>query len=603
MVVVVRDLETARDNARKAAAVLQGVSAATEGGDGTSASPPPTPAASVRTTLAALIPEAPPGLVPPHVAAAADVTVEIFYNLTLPEVQQHELDRGEAVRAANGAMVVRTGAYTGRSPKDRFIVDRAGGFAQHIDWGEVNQPISPSNNDALFELVTAGLAGKHLFVFDGYVGASTISGRRVRVITCDAYLHHFCINMLIPPAALGEPEPTLDAFDPEYTVLSASCVTDEAGWRQHGLHSAAFITMDFDRRLTLIGGTKYSGEIKKGLFACLNAWLPQEGRLSMHCAATTNQTGTDSVLFFGLSGTGKTTLSSDPSRKLIGDDEHAWFDFGVYNLEWGCYCKTLGLTEAREPDLYHAIKDGSILENVVLDSKGNPVYSDASLTPNGRASYPMHFVPAHEPSRRGPHPHAIIFLTSDAFGVFPAVSRLSPEQASYHFLSGYTAKVAGTERGIVEPVPTFSHCYGAAFMPLRPGVYGDLLAKKMREHNTDVYLLNTGWTGGGPGVGHRFPLAVTRALVTAIVTGAMAKATLAPADPIFRLRSPVVVPGAAGEAIPAGVLDPKAAWVANGKGDEYDAVARRVAGLFVKNWTERGFSAELAEYGPVGEEA
>lgn len=296
-------------------------------------------------------------------------------------------------------------------------------------------------------------------------------------------------------------------------------------------------------------------------------------------------------------------MSSDPSRRLIGDDEHAWFDFGIYNHEWGCYCKTLNLTEESEPDLYHAIKDGSILENVVLDSDGHPVYSDASLTPNGRASYPMHYVAAHEPSRRGPHPHAIIFLTSDAFGVFPPVSRLSPEQASYHFLSGYTAKVAGTERGIVEPVPTFSHCYGAAFMPLRAGVYGDLLAKKMREHQTDVYLLNTGWTGGGPGVGHRFPLAVTRAFVTAIVTGAMAKATLAPPDPIFRLRSPVSVPGAVGEAIPAGILDPKASWVANGKGDEYDAVARRVARLFVDNWKQRGFPPELAQYGPVADEA
>lgn len=302
-------------------------------------------------------------------------------------------------------------------------------------------------------------------------------------------------------------------------------------------------------------------------------------------------------------GTGKTTLSSDPSRKLIGDDEHAWFDYGVYNFEWGCYCKTLNLTEAREPDLYHAIKDGSILENVVLDSDGQPIYSDASLTPNGRASYPMHFIGNHEPSRRGPHPHAIIFLTSDAFGVLPAVSRLSPEQASYHFLSGYTAKVAGTERGIVEPVPTYSHCYGAAFMPLRPGVYGDLLAKKMRRHQTDVYLVNTGWTGGGPGVGHRFPLAITRALVTAIISGEMAKATLAPADPFFRLRSPVAVPGPAGEAIPAEVLDPKAAWVAIGKGDEYDMVARRLAGLFVKNWRERGFPAELAQFGPVFEEA
>lgn len=303
MVVVVHDLDTARNNARKAATLQQGVPVTTEGGDGSSASPPHTPAAPVPTTLAALIPDAPPELVPPHVAAAAEVAVEVFYNLTLPEVQRHELERGEAVRAANGAMVVRTGAYTGRSPKDRFIVDRAGGFAQHIDWGEVNQPISPSNNDELFELVAAGLAGKRLFVFDGYVGASTVSGKRVRVITVDAYLHHFCVNMLIPPAALGEPEPTLDTFHPDYTVLSASCVTDEAGWRQHGLHSAAFITMDFDRRLTMIGGTKYSGEIKKGLFAVQNALLPLEGRLSMHCAATTNENGTDSVLFFGLSGT------------------------------------------------------------------------------------------------------------------------------------------------------------------------------------------------------------------------------------------------------------------------------------------------------------
>lgn len=303
MAIYVQDPETARNNARKAAAIQQGVSVATEGGDGSSASPPPTPAEPVPTTLAALLPDGPPGLVPPHVAAAADVAVEVYYNLTLPAVQRHELDRGEAVRASNGAMVVRTGAYTGRSPKDRFIVDRPGGFGQHIDWGEVNQPISPSHNDELFQLVAAGLAGKRLFVFDGYVGASTVSGKRVRVITVDAYLHHFCVNMLIPPAALGEPYPSLDTFDPEYTVLSASCVTDEAGWQQHGLHSSAFVTMDFDRRLTLIGGTKYSGEIKKGLFAVQNALLPLEGRLSMHCAATTNENGTDSVLFFGLSGT------------------------------------------------------------------------------------------------------------------------------------------------------------------------------------------------------------------------------------------------------------------------------------------------------------
>lgn len=269
--------------------------------------------------------------------------------------------------------------------------------------------------------------------------------------------------------------------------------------------------------------------------------------------------------------------------------------------EWGCYCKTLNLSKEKEPDLYNAIKEGSILENVVLDADGNPDYSDDSLTPNGRASYPMHYIDNYEPSRRGPHPHAIIFLTSDAFGVLPAVSRLSPEQASYHFLSGYTAKVAGTERGIVEPVPTFSHCFGAAFMPLRPGVYGDLLAKKMRQHKTEVYLVNTGWTGGGPEVGRRFPLATTRALVSAIVTGALAAAPMSEADPIFRLSHPLAVPGEAGAGITAEVLDPKAAWMAIGKGAEYDVVARRLAGLFVKNWVDRRFPEELAQYGPVSE--
>lgn len=300
----VQDAATARINARKAAAVLQGIPVATDGNGGSSTSPRPSSARPIRTTLAALLPDAPAKFVPPHVAAAADVPVEVFYNLTLPEVQCHELRSGEAVRAANGAMVVRTGVYTGRSPKDRFIVDRgAGSFGENVDWGEVNQAISPSHNEELFQLVTAGLTGKRLYVFDGYVGASIVSGIRVRVITADAYLHHFCLNMLLPPMALGQPQPTLDTFDPQYTVLSASCVTDEAGWRQHGLHSSAFITMDFERRLTLIGGTKYSGEIKKGLFAVQNALLPLKGRLSMHCAATTNESGTDSVLFFGLSGT------------------------------------------------------------------------------------------------------------------------------------------------------------------------------------------------------------------------------------------------------------------------------------------------------------
>lgn len=304
MAVGVQDLQTARMNASKAAAFLESTPVATEGNGGSSTSPRPSSAVPTRTTLAALLPDAPAEVVAPHVAAAADVLVDVHYNLTLPEVQDHELRSGEAVRAANGAMVVRTGAYTGRSPKDRFIVDRGPGwFGEHIDWGEVNQPISPSHNDELFRLVAAGLEGKRLYVFDGYVGASLVTGKRVRVITADAYLHHFCLNMLLPPMALGQPQPALDTFNPEYTVLSASCVTDEAGWRQHGLHSSAFITFDFDRHLTLIGGTKYSGEIKKGLFAVQNALLPRKDRLSMHCAATTNENGTDSVLFFGLSGT------------------------------------------------------------------------------------------------------------------------------------------------------------------------------------------------------------------------------------------------------------------------------------------------------------
>lgn len=421
-------------------------------------------------------------------------------------------------------------------------------------------------------------------MFDGYAGASPLSRKRVRFITELAWQHHFVTNMFLRPESPAE----LVNFDPEFTVINACGIVNN-DWQQDGLHSEVFVAFDVERKLAIIGGTYYGGEMKKGIFSMMNYWLPLHGVMAMHCSANMSATG-ETALFFGLSGTGKTTLSADPERTLIGDDEHGWDDEGVFNFEGGCYAKTINLREEHEPEIYRAICPDAMLENVMVDKNGVPNYDDASKTENGRVSYPIYHIINYEPSSRGGHPSAVIFLTCDAFGVLPPVSRLTPEQAMYHFLSGYTAKVAGTERGIDKPVETFSACFGGAFMTLHPTKYADLLRSKIMRHNVRAYLVNTGWTGGAPGVGKRMAIKATRACVRAILTGSIEHAVFTK-EPVFQFDVPESLDG-----VPASVCNPRDAWADKAA---YDAQRLMLAGLFQKNY-EKFKGAGMTDYSAHG---
>jgi len=489
-------------------------------------------------------------------------------NLTAPQLVQLSLVKGESRLSADGAVIVRTGVHTGRSVADKFVVDEPE-TTKEVWWGKVNQKLAPEKFTALKGRVQAYLQGQELFVEDLYAGADPEHRIRVRVVTTGAWHALFARNMFIRPAA-----DQLDEFEPDYVILHAP--EFQADPAIDGVRSGTAIALSFAQKLIVIAGTIYAGEIKKSIFTVMNWKMPAEGVLPMHCSANIGKDG-DVAIFFGLSGTGKTTLSSDPNRRLIGDDEHGWGPNGVFNFEGGCYAKVINLSKSAEPEIYAAShRFGTVLENVVADEQGRLDLEDKRFTENTRACYPVEFIPNVELSGRGGIPRNVVMLTADAFGVLPPISKLTASQAMYHFLSGYTAKVAGTEKGLgAEPQATFSTCFGAPFLPRNPEVYGRMLEALISEHGADCWLVNTGWSGGAYGVGKRMSIKHTRALINAALDGSLRHAQFRN-DPFFGLSIPLAVEG-----VPSEVLDPRGAWTDKAG---YDAAARDLVNRFVKNF-------------------
>ena len=502
-------------------------------------------------------------------------------NLTQEEWRNEELNRNEGRLSSNGTVIINTGIYTGRSPNDRFIVKEKE-TEDLIDWGDVNLPLSEESFDILEKAVKEEMEQKDLFVFDGFAGADERYRLPLRVVTMMAWQGHFSHNMFIRPT-----REELENFNPEFTILNASSTNIE-NWKELGLNSKVFIVLNLKKKMAIIGGTEYGGEIKKSIFSALNFYLPLRNVMPMHCSANIGEND-DSALFFGLSGTGKTTLSTDPNRRLVGDDEHGWSDEGIFNFEGGCYAKTIKLDPKKEPDIFNAIKPGALLENVITDDNGVVDYDDGTITENTRVSYPINHIRNIEPSEKGGHPKNVIFLTCDAFGVLPPISKLTPEMAMYHFLSGYTAKVAGTERGITEPVATFSTCFGAPFMPQFPTTYAELLGNKLKKHNAQAWLVNTGWSGGAYGTGERIDLPITRKMLTAILEGKLDDARFSP-DPNFKILIPNEVPG-----VDSTILNPKNTW--NDK-EAYDLKANELITLFKNNFVKYESFGNYAKAGP-----
>ena len=492
---------------------------------------------------------------------------KVHYNLSYDELFEHEVKNGEGTVTSNGTFSVDTGIFTGRSPKDKYFVDQEPSN-KNISWGKMNHKISKEIFDELFEKVKKQLSNKDIYIQDVFSGGSLASRKSIRFVTEIAWQAHFVKNMFIRPS-----EAELISFKPEFTVYNACRVVDDE-YKKHGLHSDVFVVFNVEENVAIIGGTWYGGEMKKGIFSMMNYWLPLEGKLSMHCSANVGEKG-DTALFFGLSGTGKTTLSTDPRRKLIGDDEHGWDDEGVFNFEGGCYAKCINLDPSSEPEIFGAIKRDALLENVVMDEKGVVDYASDAKTENTRVSYPIYHIENHEPSLQAGHPKKIIFLTADAFGILPPVSKLTKEQAMYYFLSGYTAKVAGTERGITEPVATFSSCFGEAFLPLHPTVYAKLLGQKIEKHNVDVYLVNTGWSGGSYGIGKRMSIKATRACINAILDGSIEESEFE-AIPVFGIQTPKELAG-----VPTEILNPRQTWENKSL---YDATRDELAQMFIDNF-------------------
>ncbi len=491
---------------------------------------------------------------------------KINFNLSAEELYAEALSRNEGRLASNEALVVSTGKFTGRSPKDKFIV-RHPASENHVWWGTVNRDISQENFEKLYSKMKAAMNEKELFVADLFAGADPTYRLNVRVINEYAWHNLFCQNLFIVPT-----QSELAEHRPEFTIIDIPSV--KADPATDGTASETFIILNIEKGIILIGGTEYAGEMKKSIFTTLNYLLPLKGVMPMHCSANIGPKG-DTAIFFGLSGTGKTTLSADPTRKLIGDDEHGWSDQGVFNFEGGCYAKTIKLSKENEPDIYNAIRRGTVLENVVLNADGVPNYDDSSKTENTRAAYPLEYISHAIFPSVGGHPKNIIFLTADAFGVLPPISKLTKEQAMYHFISGYTAKLAGTERGVTEPEPNFSTCFGAPFMVHHPSVYADLLGKKIDEHGSHIWLVNTGWTGGPYGTGKRMHLPYTRAMVNAALAGELDNVATTE-DPIFGLQVPQSVPN-----VPTEVLNPRDTW---GDPAAYDAQAKMLAAKFNENF-------------------
>ena len=490
----------------------------------------------------------------------------VFHNLPPAALVEQALMRQEGLLSETGAFCVKTGKYTGRSPDDRFISDDEA-IHQDIAWGKVNRPVPPGTFDSIHRQICEYLENKDVFVFDGCAGADPAYRHRFRVVNELASQNLFIHQLLLRPEAKE-----LADFAPDFTIIAAPGLKCDPV--AEGINSEAAIIISFTRRMVIIAGSAYAGEIKKSVFSVMNYLLPRMGVLSMHCSANVGPDG-DSALFFGLSGTGKTTLSADPQRHLIGDDEHGWSDNGIFNIEGGCYAKCIRLSKEHEPDIWNAIRFGALVENVIMDPDTRKFdFDDATLTENTRVGYPVDYINnALIPGVAG-HPKTIVFLTADAFGVLPPVSRLSPEAAMYHYLSGYTAKLSGTERGIDEPVATFSACFGAPFLPLPPATYARLLGEKIRQHKARAFLINTGWSGGPYGVGSRIKLPLTRAMVSACLDGSLDKVQTRH-DPIFNLDVPTTCPG-----VPDHVLDPRATWSDQAA---YDESARKLAALFAKN--------------------
>ncbi len=513
-----------------------------------------------------------------------DDVSKVFRNLSSDRLVKMAVERGEGTLASGGALVTRTGERTGRSPFDRFIVED-GWAKKNVAWGKINRPVSEELFDRLLARATDYLKSRERFVFDGFVGADPKYRMSLRVIAEKAWHSLFARTLFIRST-----DAELKDINPEFTVVDAMDLKIDP--REFGIRSGAFVGISYERKINLIIGSGYGGEIKKSIFSVMNGLLPGEGVFPMHCSANMGKSG-DVALFFGLSGTGKTTLSADPERRLIGDDEHGWSDKGVFNFEGGCYAKVIRLSKEAEPQIYNAIRSGSLLENVIVDPKTLiPDYASDQITENTRATYPVEHIPGCVIPGIGGHPKNIIFLTCDAFGVLPPIARLTPEMAMYHFLSGYTAKLAGTEVGVDKPEATFSTCFGAPFMPLDPAVYAMMLGERISQHGTRCWLVNSGWSGGPYGEGSRMKISITRALLAAALDGRLNDSEFAP-DPVFKVLVPKSCPGVSSE-----VLSPRNTWRDKGA---YDNTAGHLAGLFAKNFAQYAESAGLAieEAGPA----
>jgi len=508
----------------------------------------------------------------------------VYWNLSASQLIEKAIERGEGVLSVEGALVARTGQFTGRSPKDKFVV-RDSLTESTVDWGPVNQPMSPEHFDRIFAKVQAYYQQQEVFVLDALAGADPKYTLPIRVIGRKAWHMLFCRNLFLRPTAVQ-----LASHAPQFTIYSAPELQCDPA--VDGTNSETAIIVNFTRKAILICGTLYAGEMKKSIFTILNFLLPDQGVMPMHCSI--NQGGDGNVaVFFGLSGTGKTTLSADPNRRLIGDDEHGWSNDGTFNFEGGCYAKCIHLSKEKEPEIWNAVRYGTVLENVVVDPDTRALdFDSAAYTENTRAAYPIDYIENALIPGVGGHPSYVMFLTADAFGVLPPISRLTPEQAMYHFLSGYTAKVAGTERGLGnEPQAAFSSCFGAPFLPRNPGEYARMLGEKLKQHKATVYLVNTGWVGGAYGTGKRMDLKYTRAMVNAAIEGKLDSVATEP-HPVFQVLVPKECPGVPGE-----LLDPRAQWK---DAAAYDEKAAHLAGLFKKNFAKFSHIApEIAAAGPA----
>ncbi len=511
----------------------------------------------------------------------------VYWNQNPAQLYETILERKEGVLSTDGPLIIHTGEYTGRSPKDKYVI-RDATTQDNVWWGDINQPATREQYASLKARMMQYIADKDIHVFDGYAGADPTYRMPVRVVSEFAWHSLFAHNMFIRETDGAK----LEQHVPQFTVINLPGF--EADPERDSLRSKTFIFVNFTEHVVLVGGTEYGGEIKKSIFSALNYYLPLKGVMSMHCSANYGETIDDTALFFGLSGTGKTTLSSDPNRTLIGDDEHGWSDTGIFNFEGGCYAKVINLDAEGEPAIFATTKKfGTIIENVVFDPESRAIdYTDGKYTQNTRAVYPITSLDNVDLSGMTGHARNIVFLTADAYGVLPPISKLTREQAMYHFLSGYTAKVAGTERGVTEPVPNFSACFGAPFLPLHPGVYADLLGKKIDLHNANVWLVNTGWNGGPAGEADRIKLSYTRRMITAALTGELDSAEYQ-TEPHFGLATPASING-----VPDDMLMPRNTWVDKAA---YDTQAQKLVGLFQTNFKqfETGVSAEVIAAGPI----